>query len=654
MKLRIESIKYKNIREFGDLELDFTRSQNSETHQISLVQMPNGTGKTTTMGLIRHLLLGTELEADQVKEYRHQDGASEGKFSMAFATESQRFRIHMHLDYDAGTVSYRTSFPKREGGGTKERHFLPRELDETLTKAFIDLFIFNGELTSKFIETDENEAETALKIVNRLDRIETQRDRISRIVKKRQEHTDGATTAQGLRANRTSLQKSKNKLDDLRRKKDDLESEIEDHETNIEDYKIERKETIAENKEALEQYTDLGEDIKELESELYNDSSRLLAEMRRPSQLSEELNEDFQELLEHMTILRLPKSTSEEFFNELSEGKDCVCGRPLDEEHRESIRQNAEEYLSDEDIGVLNTLKEQLRNTATPFEFQPQFEDLSETRQALKRKEMKQDGLDLDDPELEDRKQELTELIESEKNARDRKQDTLELLTTDDKDQRERFDLDWESNIPMAKRRVNKFEEKVERASNTVTFSKKADKLEAIFNQFLDRSSDQLKRNQITKTNERLTHILGYSEVQIESIDNSIKLKGKSGASEGQSLSVAYAYLSTLFEDSAVDMPFVIDSPAVSLDHKVRQKVAPKISNLFDQLIAFVISTEKDGFVDHLAPQKHNGAPDIQYYTVYKTEKESGNIQKHTDKDYFMEFTSEEEVNNARTTTEAE
>jgi len=109
---------------------------------------------------------------------------------------------------------------------------------------------------------------------------------------------------------------------------------------------------------------------------------------------------------------------------------------------------NADEYLSDEDIGVLNTLKEQLRNTAEVEDFETRFEELSATREELKRSEMEQDQLDLDDPELETRKQEITEQIESEKSSRDEKQDMVELLTTDDKGQRERFGLDWKENHP--------------------------------------------------------------------------------------------------------------------------------------------------------------------------------------------------------------
>jgi hypothetical protein len=247
--------------------------------------------------------------------------------------------------------------------------------------------------------------------------------------------------------------------------------------------------------------------------------------------------------------------------------------------------------------------------------------------------------LGLSDADLEKKKQSLTRQIESEKTDRENKERKVELLTSDDKGLRQQHNLDWKKNIPEAKREVTKYKRKVEAATDTVTFSAQAEKLDTIFDHFVSQAVADVKRAQISKTNQRLSRILKRSSVQIDSIDDSINLKNKSGSSEGQSLAVAYAYLSTLFEGSAVDMPFVIDSPAVSLDHKVRSEVAPIISQLFDQVIAFIISTEKEGFVDNLEPASDN---DIDFYTVYKTDA-PGELRIHNDKEFFMNFTSEEE-----------
>ena len=638
MNLRIEEIRYENIRDIGSLHLEFTKPGTSEPRHISLVQMPNGTGKTTTMGLIRHLILASELDDETVMGYEPETGASEGKFTIGFAAGDERFRVHMDLDYDLGTVTYRHSYPQREGGGMNSGHFLPLELENILTEEFVDLFVFNGELTDDFIETGEDKAENALKIVTRLDRIEAQRAAIERVVQEQQED-EGAKTEQGLKQVKSRLKNREERLARLKQIRDRLKEEISDHKTTIDSLNEERKKIISRDQEALKKYKKYQDEIKELETTLQTDSRRLLDDMRVPSKLSSSFHDDFTMLLEHMRVLRLPKSTSKEFFSELAEQDRCVCGRDLDEKHRDEIRENAEKFLSDEDVGVLNALKERLGSISEPVALDEELDKLRETREELKKYEMQRNQLGLSDDDLEKEKQDLTRQIESEKTERDNKEQKVELLTTDDKGLRQKHNLDWEKNIPAAKREVTKYKKKVQAATDTVTFSAQAEKLDKIFDEFVNQAVAEVKRNQISKTNQRLNQILKRSSVQIDSIDDSINLKNKSGSSEGQSLAVAYAYLSTLFEGSAVDMPFVIDSPAVSLDHKVRSEVAPIISQLFDQVIAFIISTEKEGFVENLEPATDN---DINYYTVYKTDS-PGELRMYDDKDFFMEFTSEEE-----------
>jgi len=62
-------------------------------------------------------------------------------------------------------------------------HFLPNELNNVITESFVDLFVFNGELTEEFIETGSDEAENALKIVNFLNRLENQKNQIQQTSK---------------------------------------------------------------------------------------------------------------------------------------------------------------------------------------------------------------------------------------------------------------------------------------------------------------------------------------------------------------------------------------------------------------------------------------------------------------------------------------
>lgn len=638
MDLRIKGIRYENIREFTDLEIDLTRDD-GDTHHISLVQMPNGTGKTTTMDLIRTVLVGKNLDEDgglTVESLEPEEfDAIEGSFEVDFESDGDQFTFRLDLDYETYEHEYRTIRPSEVGGGDMLGHSLPTQLRTVINESFANLFVFNGELTQDFIQTGKDEAENALKTVNYLNRLEDQRNKIEQEVEERQDE-DSVNSEKGYRNVKGRLDTAKEKLDELERRESTLKREIKEHDKAIQSLSTERSEILAENQEQLEKDKRLDREIQDLRSEIEHSTDEVLSLMRNPSQLHEDFNDDMEKLVKKMNVIGLPKPTSQEFFTELSERPKCICGREIDEEHAEKILENADHYLSEEDIGVLNLLKEDLRGIPDFEDYEDKFEDLEDKRGDLEQKKQEKGRVDLDDPDMNERLQEITEEKQDEKRNKKQKEEELRKLTSTDKNEREELGLNWKNNIHLCRQKVDERKERVREASNTVNFGKRADILEDIFDDFIDEYLSTLKQNQIDETNQRLQKILGLSQVQIEDIDNSIKIKGKENVSEGQSLSIAYAYLSTLFEDSAIDVPFIIDSPAVSIDYEKRAEVAPIISDLFDQLVIFVISSERERFVDEL------DSGDIKYCTIHKTET-PGAVEKSLDKDYFMDFQSEEE-----------
>jgi DNA sulfur modification protein DndD len=640
MDLRITGIRYKNIREFKDLEINFTRDSGDSRH-ISLIQMPNGTGKTTTMDLIRTVLIGQDLDKNEEDELTVRNlepkefDAIEGSFEADFESQDDQFTFRLELDYETGEHQYRTIRPSEVGGGDMLGHSLPTQLRTVINESFANLFVFNGELTNDFVQTGKDEAENALKIVNYLNRLDEQKNKIEQEVEDKQED-ESVTDERGYNNVKGRLDTAKEKLKELEQRKSTLETEIKEHKQAVQSLSTERSEILAENQEQLEKDKRLERDIQELQNNIESSTETLLDRMRIPSKLHESFSDDMEDLVENMDNAELPKPTSQEFFTELSNRPKCICGREIDEEHAEKILENSEHYLSEEDIGVLNLLKERLRNASDFDDYEDKFDELEEDQEDLEGKRQEKARVDLDDPDMNERLQEITEEKKDKEDKKEEKEQELRELTSTDKNEREELGLDWKNNIHLCRQKVEERTEKVREASNTVNFGKRADILEDIFDDFIDKYLTQLKKDQIEETNERLQKILGLSEVQIEDIDSSIQIEGKDDVSEGQRLSVAYAYLSTLFEDSAVNVPFIIDSPAVSIDYEKRAEVAPIISDLFDQLVIFVISSEREHFVSEL------NSGDIDYCTIHKTEI-PGEVEKNLDKDYFMNFQSETE-----------
>lgn len=120
-------------------------------------------------------------------------------------------------------------------------------------------------------------------------------------------------------------------------------------------------------------------------------------------------------------------------------------------------------------------------------------------------------------------------------------------------------------------------------------------------------------------------------DIEIEDINKYIKLKNRDGASEGQTLGIAYCFLGTLFEDAELEFPFVIDSPTGKMDFDKRQAVADIIPDVFNQMIAFVQSAEVEQFANRFYDK-----PNTQFITIIASTQ--GGVEIHMGKEFFDSY----------------
>ncbi|MFC1954003.1 hypothetical protein ACFLU7_00395, partial [Chloroflexota bacterium] len=117
------------------------------------------------------------------------------------------------------------------------------------------------------------------------------------------------------------------------------------------------------------------------------------------------------------------------------------------------------------------------------------------------------------------------------------------------------------------------------------------------------------------QTNTRISQLMPYNNIRLNTIDRCLVLEGQTGGSAGEQLSIAYAFLATLFNSSDQHLPFIVDSPAGAIDLAIRPKIAELVPNLSNQFIAFTISTEREGFVPRLASTSNKS---VQYITMFR------------------------------------
>jgi DNA sulfur modification protein DndD len=180
-----------------------------------------------------------------------------------------------------------------------------------------------------------------------------------------------------------------------------------------------------------------------------------------------------------------------------------------------------------------------------------------------------------------------------------------------------------------------------------------------IVNSIIDKAYDisikAIKELIVNETNTKMESLLPLELVKLSSIGDSLKLMGKGGASAGQTLALAYGFLSTLFSRGNHQLPFIVDSPSGPLDLTVRRQVAKLIPKLCNQFVAFTISSERENFTEPLEEE----IGDVQYITLFRKSTSTNHLlsrlptsgvveQRNSilvaDKTFFYNFDLEEEV----------
>lgn len=634
MKMSILEIEYRNIRKISNLKLSF-ENPNGNIIGNSFIMMANGTGKTTTMSLIKGVFDGSAngWSSSIVKTYAPTTVTSNnGEFSIKVKFDEKIYHYFLVFDYTAGTARIETAaMPK----GRENGRILPESIKTIFTEEFVKRFVFDGEQAEKSMDSKFDEAEQTIKYLYRLDKLDDILSANQKILSEIQ-NTEG----EGRNGSDSALSNLRTRRDEVEHTIRTLKFKADNYKKRIEEYEVEKAEKIAQRNEIDKKYKDLNQEknniIKEIEKNKKDISAKIAEIMRltkSPYLISQSLCDRMHELGASMTKLKLPKNTSKDFFTELAHSEKCVCDRCIGETEREAILRNAERYLGSNQQSVLNTIKSSISGCEYDSSLNDAFEQLSELQEQAtilnnrfndnEEKLIKAGGDKA--AELQSRIEELTENIGACKkslNVIEAKSDPYETLTKD-------------NNLCLANEALDELEKKIAAATNTNRALRRKEIVEELLNRIKQETTKSLKAEIVRKTNEKLKSVITDDKIEIESIDKYIKLKDRAGASEGQTLGIAYCFLGTLFEDAELQFPFIIDSPTGKMDFAKRQAVADIIPNVFNQMIAFVQSAEVERFADRF----YNN-PDSQYITIIASPDDE-NVEVKYGKNYFDSYQRE-------------
>lgn len=593
---------------------------------VSLIQMPNGTGKTTTLSLLRAALSGAGAEGSwdtaKVKEYQKRgSGGSTGTFELRLSLNGKRLTVKMDFDFDTGRIEFRTTF----GSGQEVGFRPPLELRRFMSEDFVNFFVFDGELAENLLSRRHTDAEKAVESLFQV-------HLLSRMAGKVSEYWDDRTrdvTAKddrGYTRRKNLLDKWKRRLDELESQKTELEQTIRTTSGQLKQQKDRYDQQIAKEEKRGQEIKKAETAVSSFDDQVRASARKVLEEMRGPQALSALFAKEMYELKTGLDRVKLPESAAREFFEELADEAECVCGREIDENVRTVIRTKAKQYLGTEEVGLLSAMKSTIADVVGESRDRPASEltrdigglstvvdQLSNARNEL---DLLHQAAERSDPDVMKAKHEIDvlqdKLAESQKeldkfNSRDEKLQPDRIKNTDP----ERV-----FSIQSVRDAVELLEEDFAEVTNTLALREKRDTLNSILESAHQKSREALASEIRDEANQNIGQLMPYNNIRIDAIDRSLILRGQSGGSVGETLSVGYAFLSTLFNRADQhQLPFVVDSPANPIDFDIRSKIGELVPKLAGQFIAFMISSEREKF---LASLKKASPHAIQYMTLFR------------------------------------
>lgn len=593
--------------------------------KLNLIQMPNGTGKTTTLGLIQAAMTGdaNTWSPKKIQKYKSRNKDNEqGKFTLHLQIDDNRLSFDLTIDFEQNEVIYRTSSSKI--GGAVEGWKPPSEYRRFLVKSFVGLFIFDGELSKKLLDENETQAEKAIDALCQLYLLDEVINKLDAIWDRAVDKTEAKTT-QGLKMWQNKFSTLNTQKDFLDTKKTESEKEILTLKTQIKDLSDSIDERLAAEGGKLEEMEAAKIKASNAENQVETDAESLMRDLRQPHLVDALFSESLKTLKDSMVELQIPRETSKQFFVEVAKSPSCICGEPMNELRKALILERSEKYLGSDITGELNALKTDIENHTANIDSSKNFVDSSASvlqksideslianTEIATLKAALTEGMD---ESIKKDKEDLDILKENKKGL----EDLLEMLNEDD----DGIDDVKSYSIASIKRQYKKAKDKISEISDNVALSKQIDLVKDILSRATIDSRLKITTQIVNECNTLLEEIMKLNPVTIRNINKSLQLEGQDGASTGQTLAVGYCFLSTLLNRGENKFPFVVDSPANPLDPLVRAEIATMIPRLCDQMIAFVIPPERPDFIPPLVLASDN---DVRYITTFRINKGSQNL----------------------------
>jgi DNA sulfur modification protein DndD len=613
-----------------DMVVSFEKK--SQIEQINLVQMPNGTGKSTIIELINAALVNQKFTYEQVRDLKGNDNnEGDGYFILHLGVQDEKDslinKITFQLKFDFAFEQVTFSTKKDTSVGLELGWMPPQSLAPFLNNRCVEVFVFKGDKAENLLKSDRNDAESSISAFFGLSAIS---DLISEIEKEyRDRRIAGPQTDRGQSQRIRVLEKWQLQLEVLEKELNKSKDTLKDVEAQYDAKKQHMERALHANTERAEKLKEYELQYKSSVEEVSRSSMAALKVLRNPLFISESIVNKLKLLKDNLDRMKLP-GTSGEFFKELSQHDICICDRVMDEQARASILKNASSFLSDNHVVIVNGIKKDINTYATEAikhrESNP-FDSLSSANNSMT---LAFQNYQRQINKIRDEGTQEEKIIIDDWNALVEKRALIkrdiELLEDEDFNisvaQASSGNSDNCRNIPTVKKVIALRQNELAEIDNTVEDLRNKEKLIRILESAKKKSLKQLSRELKESSNKKLQKILPEgTRLEIISIDKNIKIGftdiQQSRASGGQEVSIAYSFATSILERSGAQFPLIVDHPVTALQESARREMGQTISAICHQFVGFVIDTEKIGFL----PSLKNKAKSLNLTTIFRNIK---------------------------------
>lgn len=615
MKINLIHLKSKNLR-CPDLEINFQK-----INKTNFIQMPNGTGKTTLINLIKNTLSNSWGNINEFKNKK--TDPDEGLFVLKLEVDDDSvdditFRIK--FDFISGKEHI---FTTTNQTSEKTGFHPPKNIRSFLTQDHIKTFLFSGDALDDYFTDSE---QTAKKTI----------DTFSGITKLYQLTKELEIQFRAMMRGRIQggTESLRRREDLLERREVQIKDGLESFQSSLDGILPEwsRLKTIIDSRDDVTEDMNLQidnklEEIDEINKKIYSNEA-ILAEMSKNLySISTAWSTQSKSFLDNLAAAKLP-GTSRSFFNDIAKQEKCICGDEMTKEKSSIIIDNAKDYLGDDDAGIVNTIKttnEEALISSSHDEYLQEIDNLKALKEEKDKLVQDYNALIFDRDQNSSIQEEIekfrglnikrAELEKSIKNLEKNDDETLAVVKNKDP-----INISSDFGIKNALTLVR---DKIAEKEGYEEYLKKLNKFKEILEVSSVNARNQIFEEITNSVNEKISSSHHQKSFRIESINDSLKIENQAGGSGGQEVTAVTCFALSVLERSGIAFPMVIDHPVTPLQNAARPAISEMLKDLCEQSICFIIDSEKPGFVTKISEPDnfHDYLNDnVGIYTIYRTD----------------------------------